>query len=125
MAGPLSTAVNMFIFRVQSRNEFFGGKMVSGKCALGRGSGASPQESVSVLLSKHIYSSVFTVRQGLTLCHYFKLQLGKLLRGKLECLEEKLPPTHPSRLKPDIINVHAHYLHLNCSIAPLCPLRCC
>ena len=39
--------------------------MVSGKCALGRGSGASPQKSVSMLLSKH----------------YFKLQLGKLLRG--------------------------------------------
>ena len=59
--------------------------MVGGKCALGRGSGASPQKSVSVLLSKHIYSSVFTVRQVLSQCHYFKLQLGNVLG-------EKLPP---------------------------------
>ena len=64
--------------------------MLSGKCALGRGLGPSPQKSVSVLLSKHIYSSVFTVRQGLTLCHYFKLQLGKLLGRKLVCLGGKL-----------------------------------
>ena len=88
--------IHTYTHRVLSRNEFLGGKMLSGKCALGRESGASPQKSVSVLLSKHIYSSVSTGRQGLTLCHYFKLQLGKLFGGKLECLGEKLPPTpHP------------------------------
>ena len=52
--------------RVLSRNGFFffwgGGKMVKGKCALGRGLGPSTQGSVSVPLSKHIYSSVFTGR---------------------------------------------------------------
>ena len=68
--------------RVLSRNEFFWGKMVKGKCALGRGLGPSPQESVSVLLSKHIHLSVSTGRQELCQCHYFKLQLGKLLGGE-------------------------------------------
>ena len=69
--------------------------MVRGKCAISRGLGPSPQESVSVLLSKHIYSSVSTGRQELSQCHYFKLQLGKLFfwgGGKLECSGEKLPP---------------------------------
>ena len=56
--------------------------MVRGKCALGRGLGPSPQESVSVLLFKRIYSSVYTGRQELSQCHYFKLQLGKLFRGE-------------------------------------------
>ena len=69
--------------------------MVRGKCALGRGLGPSPQESVSALLSEHIYSSVSTGRQELSLSHYFKLHLGKLLEGKLECLGEKHPPPHP------------------------------
>ena len=64
--------------------------MVRGKCTLGRGLGPSPQESVIVPLSEHIYSSVFTGRQELSLSHYFKLPLGKLLGGKLECLGEKL-----------------------------------
>ena len=71
--------------------------MVRGECALGRGLEPSPKESVSVLLSKHIYLSVSTGRQELSQCHYFKLHLGKLLGGKLECLGEKLlppPPTH-------------------------------
>ena len=54
-----------------------------------------------MLLSKYIYSSVSTLRQDLSQCHYFKLQLGKLLGGKLECLGEKLPPRPPSRLNPD------------------------
>ena len=54
--------------------------------------GLSPQESVSVPLSEHIYLSVSTGRQKLSLSHYFKLHLGKLLREKLECLGEKLPP---------------------------------
>ena len=66
--------------------------MVRGKCALGRGLGPSPQESVSVPLSELIYSSVSTGRQELSQCYYFILQLGKLLGGKLECLGEKLPP---------------------------------
>ena len=68
--------------------------MVRGKCALGRGLGPSLQESVSVPLSEHIYSSVSTGRQELSQCHYFILQMGELLEGKLECLGEKLPP-HP------------------------------
>ena len=70
--------------------------MVRGKCTLGRGLGPSPQENVSLPLSKQIYSSVFTGRQGLTLCHYFKLQLGKKLG-------EKLPP---SRLNPVMHNIY-------------------
>ena len=54
-------------------------------------------------LSEHIYSPVSTGRQELSLSHYFKLQLGKLFLGggrggKLECLEEKFPP---SRLNPE------------------------
>ena len=74
---------------------FLGGKMVRGKCALGRGLEPSPQESVSVPLCEHIYSSVSTGRQELSLNHYFKLHLGKPLGRKLECLGEKLPPPHP------------------------------
>ena len=65
-----------------------------GKCTLGRGLGSSPQESVIVPLSEHIYSSVSTGRQELSLSHYFNLHLGKLFWGKLECLGEK-PPSHP------------------------------
>ena len=60
--------------------------MVRGKCTLGRGLGPSPQESVIVPLS------VSTGRQVLSLIHYLKLHLGKLMGGKLECLGEKLPP---------------------------------
>ena len=56
--------------------------MVKGKCALGRGLRPSPQESVSVALSEHIYSSVSTGRQELSQCHYFKLQMGKLFGGE-------------------------------------------
>ena len=52
--------------------------MVRGKCTLGRGLGLYPLESVSVLLSKHIYSSVFTDRQDLS-----QLHLGTLLGRKL------------------------------------------
>ena len=55
--------------------------MVRGKYALGRGLGPFPQESVSVPLSEHIYSSVSTGRQKLSLSHYLKLHLGKLLGG--------------------------------------------
>ena len=69
--------------------------MVRGKYALGRGLGSFPPGSVSVPLSEHIYLSVSTGRQKLSLSHYFKLHLGKLLGGKLECLGEKLPPTPP------------------------------
>ena len=67
-----------------------GGEDGRGKCALGRGLGSSPQESVIVPLSEHIYSSVSTGRQELSLSHYFKLHLGKLFWGKLEWLGEKL-----------------------------------
>ena len=67
--------------------------MVMGKYALGMGLGPSPQESVNVPLSEHMYSSVSTGRQKLSLRHYFKLHLGKLWGGgKLECLGEKSPP---------------------------------
>ena len=57
--------------------------MVRVKYTLSRGLGPSPQENVSVPLSKHIYSSVLTGSQGL----------------KLKCLGEKLPHhphPHPS-----------------------------
>ena len=70
-----------------------GGKIVRGKCA--RGSGASPGNS-SVPLSKHIYSSVFNGRQEFSLCHYFKLQLGKHFGGSLSVFRE----VPPSRLNP-------------------------
>ena len=64
-----------------------------GKCTLGRGSGLPSQESVSVLLSKHIVLvNVYRPARG-TLCHYFQLQLRKNFGGMLECLGEKLPPT--------------------------------
>ena len=45
-------------------------KMVREKCTLGRGLKPSPQENISVPLSKHICLPVFTVRQELSLCHY-------------------------------------------------------
>ena len=73
------------------RTSFLGGEDGKGKCALGRGLGPSPQESVSVPLSEHIYSSVSTGRQELSLSHCFKLLLGKLLGGELECLGEIEP----------------------------------
>ena len=66
--------------------------MVRGKCTLGSGLGPFPQDSVIVPLSEHTYSSVSTGRQELSLSHYYKLHLGKLLGEKLECLGEKLPP---------------------------------
>ena len=60
--------------RVLSRNRFLGGKYTLGIGVKGN----LLQESVSVPLSKHIYSSVFTGRQEFALCHYFVLQLGKV-----------------------------------------------
>ena len=36
-----------------------GGKMVRGKCALGRGLGPSPQESASVPIRAHLFVSVY------------------------------------------------------------------
>ena len=48
----------------------FEGKMVKEKCTLCRG--LEPQENVSVPLSKHIYSSVFTGRQKFSLYHWEK-----------------------------------------------------
>ena len=41
------------------------------------------QESVSVPLFEHNYSSVFTGSQEFALCHYFVLQLGKIWGGSL------------------------------------------
>ena len=67
--------------RVLSGNGFLEGEMVRGKYTLGRGMGPSPQENVSVPLSEHIYSSMFTGTQELTLCHNLKLQLGKKFLG--------------------------------------------
>ena len=49
-----------------------------GKCTLGRYLGPFPQETVTVPLSEHIYSLVFTGKQELSLCQYFVLQLGKI-----------------------------------------------
>ena len=83
--------------RVLSRNEFLGRKMVRGKCALGRGLGPSPQESVSVLLSKHIHLSVSTGRQELSQCHYLNYNWEKFLGGSLSVWERSPPP---SRLNP-------------------------
>ena len=71
---------------------FGGGKMVRGKCTLGRGLGPSPQESVIVPLSKHIYSSVSTGRHELFLSHYFKLHLGNIWGGSLSVWERSFPP---------------------------------
>ena len=93
--------------------------MVRGKCTLGRGVEQSlspppppppppPKKNDSVPLFKHIYSSVFSGRQELTLCHYYILQLGEKLEGKLECLGEKLPP---SRLNPDVVTMTTVLLH--------------
>ena len=65
--------------RVLSRNGFLGGKMVRGKYALGWGLEPSPQENVSVPLSKH-YSSVITGSQELSQCHYL-FAIGKILFG--------------------------------------------
>ena len=87
---------NHSYYRVQSRNECLGGKMVRGKCTLGRGLGPSLQKSVIVPLSKHIYSSVSTGRQELSLSPYFKLHLGKRLGGSLSVWGRSFPPTpHP------------------------------
>ena len=75
--------------------------MVRGKYTLGRGLGPS-QENVSVPLSKHIYSSVLTGRQGHTLCHNLKLQLVKNWGRS----------SSPSRLNPDS-SVQNGYLFAN------------
>ena len=71
-------------------SSFWRERMVRGKYALcmyiGGGSGAflpPPQESVSVPLSKHNYSSMFTGRQ----------EFFTIVR-KLECLQGKTPLTH-------------------------------
>ena len=79
-----------------------------GKCILDGGLGPSPQENVSVPLSKHIHLSMITGRQELSLCQNFTLQLGRNFGGKHECLGEKLPP--PSRLNPgayDAVEAHS------------------
>ena len=80
--------------------------MVRGKCALGRGLGPSPQESVIVPLSEHIYSSVSTGRQELSECHYFKLQLGNPLGGEAGVFGGEASSPPPSRLNPDKFVYH-------------------
>ena len=75
------------------------------KYALGIGVCGNPlQESVSVSLSKHIYSSVFTGRQEFTQSHYFVLQLGKIW-GEAWVFEGvfEASPTPSSRLNTDCI----------------------
>ena len=47
--------VILHLTRVLSRNGFWGGKVARGKCVLDRGLRPSPQENVSLPLSKHIY----------------------------------------------------------------------
>ena len=82
--------------------KFFWGEDGRRKYALGIGVWGNPlQESVSVPLSEHIYSSVFTGRQEFTLSHYFVLQLGKMWGGSLSVWGRSLPPTPFSRLNPD------------------------
>ena len=66
---------------------------------LDRSLGPPPQENVSMPLSKHVYSSVLTGRQGLTLCHNLKLQLGKIGGGEAGVFGE----VPPSRLNPAIV----------------------
>ena len=60
-----------------------GGEVGRGKYALGRGLGPSPQESVSVPLSKHIHSSILLADNSLLYAIIFVLQLGKYLGGSL------------------------------------------
>ena len=56
-------------------------------------------------MPKHIYSSVFTVRQELSQCHDFKLQLENVLGGSLSVWGRNFPPTPtPSRLNPEFTN---------------------
>ena len=71
-------------FRVLSTLEcVFGGEDGKGGVHPRYGSGGLPsQDNVSVPLSKHIYLSVFTGREELSQCHYFKLQLGKIFLGE-------------------------------------------
>ena len=67
-----------------------------GKCALGREVwGLCNLESVSAPLFKHIYSSVFTGRQELSLCNYFVLaNWGKIGGGgSLSVWGRRLPPS--------------------------------
>ena len=74
-------------FRLLSRNGFWGSDG-RGKCALGRCLGPSSQETVSVPLSEHIYSLVFTGRQEL----YAIILYCNWEFFELECLGEKLLP---------------------------------
>ena len=109
--------ITLWYTRVLSRNEFFlGGKMVRGKCALSRGLGPSPQESVSVPLSKHIYSSVSTSRQELSQWHYFKLQLRKLLGGSLS-VWGRAPPVDWT------LYTHLDYFQVIFTSSKLCALK--
>ena len=96
----LYSGIFIYVIRILSRNEFLGWKMVRGKCALGRGLGPSPQESVSVPLSEHIYSSVSTGRQELSQCHYFKFAIGKTFGGEAGVFGGAVPPPPPGRLNP-------------------------
>ena len=74
--------------RVLSRNRFGGGR---GRCTLGRGLRPSSQENVS---QAHLFSSVYWQSKAYTM-PLFRIAIGKIWRGKLECLEKKLP-TWPS-----------------------------
>ena len=108
--------------KVLSRNMFFGGKMAQGKCALGRGLGPFPQENVSVPLSKHIYLSVFTVRQELSQYHYNTLNCNWKILGR----EASLPPPTPSSFNPAYIRTVPWLLDLTryCSITHTCVCKC-
>ena len=99
------------VFSIQGGMDYWGegrGKMVRGKCDLGRVWGYSLQESVSVLLSKYIYLSVFTGRQEFSLGYYLNINSEKNISGqwgKLECLGRSPPPPPPSRLNPAIFGI--------------------
>ena len=72
--------------------------MVRGKCALYVARRLGPGKCLAnVPLFKHIYPSVFTGRQELF--YYFKLQLGRIFLGILECLGKA--PVH--RLNSDSV----------------------
>ena len=64
MVNSACSVCSVYIIRVLSRNEFLGEKMVGRITGIGVW-GNLLQESVSVPLSEHIYSSVFTGRQSL------------------------------------------------------------
>ena len=64
------------------------------------------QESVSVPLSEHIYSSVSTDRQKFALCHYFVLQLEKFgAEAWVRIWGRSFPPTSQPPVDWTLVNL--------------------